>query len=1104
MNEKQSFTQRIVEVFLSGNLSVMLILISLLCGAVALYVTPREEEPQIVVPLADVFVSAPGLSAEEMEKKVATRLEKLLYQIDGVEYVYSMSRPGLAIVTVRFYVGENRENSLVKIYNKIQSNVDQVPASITGWVVKPLEIDDVPIVNLTLWSERPEAYSDYALRRIAEELAIRLQSVPNTNRVEVIGGRPRVVRVELSSERMAAHTASALEIAQALAVSNTQRAAGGFSQLNQAMLVDAGVFLSGVDAVRSLVVGVHDGRPVYLRDVAEIVDGPDELVRTSWIGFGPADQQRAGDGDYYPAVHLSVAKKKGTNAVNVARAVERKVAALEATLLPDGVHVRTTRNYGETSNDKVNELVENLLVALIIVIGLIVFTLGTREALIVAVAVPITFSLTLLVNYLCGYTINRVTLFALTLALGLVVDDPIVDVENIYRHLRMQKESPLRAVLSAVNEVRPPIILATLAVIISFIPMFFITGMMGPYMRPMALNVPLSMLMSLVVAFTVTPWMSYHMLKGDAAKGHGHEPLVTEKTLTYRLYAATLRPLLRSPLLSWTLLLVTLALLLFAGWLGAARLVPLKMLPFDNKNEFQLVLDMPEGTTLESTDAAARALGGVLRTVPEVVDFEVYCGMASAMDFNGLVRHYYLRTGQNVADLRVNLLPKRERVQQSHEILLRIRKQLEETAVAWGGNLKLVEVPPGPPVISTLTVEIYGGLDRPYSDLAAAAGRVAERLRREPYVVDVDTTVEADQTNWVFTTDREKAALSGVSTADVAQTVALALSGRTATSLHVQTEVNPLDIILRLPLPERSSLEDLRSLYLKGQTGTMVQLGAIGEFRPTVEDQSIYHKNLERVVYVFAEMAGRAPAEAIMDVSTDLVAAGTPERAHPRPLAARSYYHNGGGDPWNLPPGTRAVWNGEGEWKITLDVFRDLGIAFGAACIGIYILLIFQTGSYFMPLILMISIPLTMIGIMPGFYLLNHLTTPVAGYPNPVFFTATAMIGMIALSGIAVRNAILLIEFVHEALKRGESLEAALIGSGAVRFRPIFLTAGVALLAAWPITLDPVFSGLAWALIFGLFVSTAFTLVVIPVVYDLVYRKRKGHGLAPAPPAQES
>ena len=1151
----ESLTQRIVEVFLRGNLSVMLILVSLLVGAVALLVTPREEEPQIVVPLADVYVFAPGLSAEQIERQIATRLEKLLYQIDGVEYVYSMSRAGSLIATVRFYVGENRENSLVKIYNKIQSNTDYVPADVQGWVVKPVEIDDVPIVNVTLWSEDEKRYDDYALRRLADEIEIQLQSVKNTNKTSVIGGRPRVVRVELNNEALAARQTSPLEVAWALGVSNVRLAAGQFDQNDRSLLVDAGTFIEGPDALPSLVVAVIDGAPVYLKDVAEIKDGPDEPASYTWIGFGPAQRaisdlglgisdsrtSKAGNPQsairnpqsFFPAVNIAVAKKKGANAVWVANAVEKKLRELEKTYLPDGVHALITRNYGETANDKVNELVEGLAIAVLIVIALIAFSLGWKEAFIVTVAVPITFSLTLIINYLAGYTINRVTLFALTLALGLVVDDPIVDVENIYRHFKMRKERPLRAVLSAVNEVRPPIILATLAVIISFIPLFFISGMMGPYMRPMALNVPLAMLMSLVVAFTITPWMSYHILKSDYGKKE--EPWVLEKTPAYRIYSRLLNPFLASRAMAWGLLITMAALLLFACWLGAARLVPLKMLPFDNKNEFQIVVDMAEGTTLERTDAAARALADYLRTVPEARNFTVYSGLSSPMDFNGMVRHYYLRRGAKVADVRVNLLAKRDRQQQSHEIVLRIRKDLEAIAAQWGAKIKLVEMPPGPPVISTVTAEVYGDPDTPYGQIQLGARVVAERLRYEPLVTDIDTTAEEDQAKWVFDVDKEKAALSGVSTDDVARTVQLALSGMPAARLEIPTEVNPLQIILRLPRADRSSIEKLKSLYVKGRPGIaqvreasglraagvpIVQLGEIGTFRETIEDKTIYHKNLERVAYVFAEMAGRAPAEAIVDTIKDQFqgtfekrsvsgaagaagATGDDPKSYveqgkqPVPLNDRDYFKNGGGVRWFTPKGARVVWNGEGEWNITLDDFRDLGLAFAAACVGIYILIVYQTGSYFMPLILMISIPLTMIGIMPGFWLLNHFgARAVGGFPNPAFFTATAMIGMIALSGIAVRNAILLIEFVHEALKRGESLHDALVGSGVVRARPIFLTAGAAMLAAIPITLDPIFSGLAWALIFGLFVSTVFTLVVIPVTYDLVYRNRPGHGLA--------
>jgi multidrug efflux pump subunit AcrB len=1102
-----SLTQRIVERFLDSNLSILVISASLLLGAAALWVTPREEEPQIVVPLADVHVSAPNLDASEVERLVTTPLEKLLYQIDGVEHVYSMSRPGAAVVTVRFHVGENREDSLVKIYNKVHSNTDLVPAAVRAWVVKPVEIDDVPILNVTLWSADTALHDDFALRRIAEEVAIRLQAVEGTNAVQVVGGRPRRVVVELDPRSLAARRTSALEVAWALGVSDVRAATTGFDQADERFLVDVGDVFRDAATLASAVVNVVDGVPVLLRDVAAVRDGPDEARSYSWIGLAASEEKASfSAASFLPAVHVSVAKKRGTNAVRIAEVVERRLAELARQLFPEGVSYTVTRNHGETANDKVNELVEGLAVAVVIVIGLIALTLGWREALVIAIAVPITFALTLAVNDLLGYTINRVTLFALTLALGLVVDDPIVDVENIYRHLRMRLEPPRRAVLSAVREVRPPIILATLAVIVSFVPLFFITGMMGPYMRPMALNVPVAMLMSMGVAFTITPWLAYHALKDEAALGKD-EPWQLEKSPVYRAYRAILDPLLAERHRSF-LLLVSMG-LLFAGALvlAALRLVPLKMLPFDNKNEFQIVVDLPEGTTLERTDAVARELAEVTARAAEVTNFTVYSGLPSPMDFNGLVRHYHLRHGANVADIRVNLIDKDERAAQSHEIVLRLRPDIEAAARRAGARVKLVETPPGPPVIATITAEIYGRPELPYATLQDAALSLAARLEREPLVTDVDTTVEAEQRAWVFDVDKEKAALSGIATEDVARTVTLALEGLHAAAVHARNEANPLEVLLRLPRAERSSLEDLRALYLKGRPGyvqrretgglraapiPMVQLGEVGQFREATREQTIYHKDLDRVAYVFAETAGRAPAEAILDVSADRESA----EASPRSLEARSYFRSGGGDPWNLPAGTWAVWSGEGEWQITLDVFRDLGAAFAVACLGIYVLLVYQTGSYFMPLILMISIPLTVIGIIPGFWLLNAVSGGTIGpYPNPVFFTATAMIGMIALSGIAVRNAILLIEFVHERLAAGEELRAAMLASGAVRLRPIFLTAGTAMLAAWPITLDPIFSGLAWALIFGLFVSTAFTLIVIPVTYDLAYRNRPGHGL---------
>ncbi|HKJ24934.1 MAG TPA: efflux RND transporter permease subunit, partial [Myxococcota bacterium] len=1102
-------------------------------GFLALWITPREEEPQIVVPMADVHVQAPGLPAAEVERQVATRLEKLLYQIDGVEYVYSMSTTGRAVITVRFYVGEDREDSLVKIYNKIHSNTDRVPPAVTSWVVKPLEIDDVPIVIATLWSDRPAAIDDHALRRIAEEVEIELQALPETNRTQVVGGRPRAVRVELDAEALAARQTAALDVAWALGVSDTRRRAGAFDRADVFVPVDAGGLLSTVEELGGLVVNVVDGTPVFLADVATIHDGPAERTSYTWIGFGageprapPAAADAAPLPGLYPAVHVAVAKQKGSNAVTVARRVEARLAEIERTHLPEGVHVRVSRNYGETANDKVNELVEGLAVAIVIVIGLIAWSLGWREGLVVAVAVPITFGLTLLVNYFAGYTINRVTLFALILSLGLVVDDPIVDVENVFRHLSLRRQAPLDAVRTAVNEVRPPILLATFAVIVSFLPMLFITGMMGPYMRPMALNVPLAMLMSLVVAFTITPWLAWRALRGHAARERPPAPPVEESGL-YRFYAAALSPFLDDRRRARALLGVMTALFVGALALGALRQVPLKMLPFDNKNEFQVMIDPPEGTTLERTDALARRLGEVLRAAPEVRDFSVYSGLASPMDFNGMVRHYFLREGPHVAEIRANLVHKRDREAQSHAILLRLRDDLEAVAAEAGARIALVEVPPGPPVLATIVAEIYGDPDVPYARLRQAARRVEARLRREPRVADVDSTVEADHERLVVRVDQEKAALSGVAREDVARTLELALDGLDAARLHVEGEVNSLPVRLRLPRASRSGEEWLDGITLLGRPGIVkvreggglrdapipvVPVGELVRAERLAAEPAIYHKDLRRVAYVYAEPVGRAPAEAIVDVEADRApaVAGTAPPADdaapadpPRPLGLRTYLWNGGGDPWSLPPGTHVVWNGEGEWKITLDVFRDLGLAFAAALVGIYFLLVFQTRSYAMPFVLMISIPLTAIGILPGFWILNLIAGgSVAGHPDPIFFTATAMIGMIALAGIAVRNAILLIEFVHEALRRGEPLREALVQSGAIRTRPILLTAGTAMLAAVPITLDPIFSGLAWALIFGLFVSTAFTLLVVPVTYDLVYRDRPGHGL-PAAAARE-
>jgi len=1056
MEERRRFLTGVVESFLRGNLTVLVIIVSLIAGLLALLVTPREEEPQIVVPLADVFVSYPGGTAEEVERLVSSRLERMLYQIDGAEYVYSMSRPGMSIVTVRFFVAEDREDSLIKLYNKIHQNVDQVTPGIAGWVVKPIEIDDVPIVNAALYSE---VYDTHALYRVAEEVVGKLQHIPDSAKITIHGGQPRVVRVYIDAERLAAYGMTALEIMQRLKVSNAQLAAGSFQQGNAELSVEAGSFLRDVHEVGNLMVGVYEDRPVYLRDVADVIDGPEETASLTRFRFGPASGKSTGKS--YSAVTVAVAKKKGSNAVWVARQVRETLDRLRKDIIPDEVNVRITRNYGQTANDKVNDLVTSLALAIVTVIGLLAFTMSWREGLIVALAVPITYSLTLLCNYLLGYTINRVTLFALILALGLLVDDPIAGVENIERHLRLRERPRLQAVAYAMNEIMPPIVLSTLAIIIAFTPMFFITGMMGPYMRPMALNVPIAVLMSTVVALTVTPWLSNKLLR--RGNGDKRKSVEIDQTPVFRVYNHLVGPLVDSRRKSAFVLVLMGVLFAFSVALALTGLVPLKMLPFDNKNEFQVLVDMDESETLESTDAVVREIENYLMTMPEVTDVTSTVGEASPMDFNGMVRHYYLRQGPGTADLRVNILHRDDREMDSHAITLRIRKDITDIARGSGARTKIIEVPPGPPVLSTVVAEIYGEPYHAYDDLIRASSLVKERMASEEGVVDLDDSVEEHRRKMFFEVDKEKAGRNGISTEEIVQTLRIALAGMPAGIVHAPTEQNELPIVLRLPRAMRSSVSSLKTVPVKGRTGHMVQIGELGTFREEACDRTIHHKNQERVVYVTAEMAGRGPAYAV--------------------LAMQSHFKN---EP--LPAGFTVNWRGEGEWKITLDVFRDLGIAFSVALLGIYVLLVYETASYLLPVVIMLSIPLTMIGIMPGFWLLNVIAArSVGGFDNPIFFTATAMIGMIALSGIVVRNAIVLIDFIRSARDRGTPLRRAIVESGAVRLRPILLTAGTTMLGAWPITFDPIFSGLAWSIIFGLFVSTIFTLIVVPVVYKLIY-----------------
>jgi len=1055
--------RRLVRAFLTGPLSPLFLVVAAACGAIAVVGTPREEEPQIVVPTADVLVSFPGASAEEVEHLVATPLEKLLWQIEGVEHVYSISRRDGAMVTVRFLVGTDREKALVRIQSRIDAHRDEAPPGVAGWVVRPIEIDDVPIVSLTLWSPTADGNT---IRRVAEELAARLDATPDLSKTEVIGGLPREVRVELDPEALAGHGLSPLSVAGALRAADASLSAGGFDRVDRRTGVAAGPFLRDRKEVEALVVGAHADRPVHLKDVARVIDGPAEATSATRISFGASVAREEGveAGRAFPAVTLALSKKKGTNAVTVAQDVLIRARAAARDVLPTDVRLRVTRNSGATADEKVDELLVHLMLAIVTVVGLVAFSLGWREGLIVAAAVPVTFALTLLVNLLAGYTINRVTLFALVLSLGLVCDDPIVDVENIHRHFARRRLPPLDAVLEAVNEVRPPVIVATLAVILSFLPMLFITGMMGPYMRPMAVNVPVAMAMSLLVAFTVTPWMAHLLLR--STWGRGHDPAHARPGLLERGYRALVGLFLDRALPRLALFASVAALLVGAMALAATGEVPLKMLPYDNKSELQVVLDLPEGSTLETTDRATRDVERYLATVPEATDVTAYVGEPSPVDFNGLVRHYAMRRAPHLADVRVNLVGKHARAQQSHEIALRLRHDLEAIAARFGAALKIVETPPGPPVLATLVAEVRGPPDRGWPELIAAAKEVERRLAAERGVVDVDDMAEVTHPRLDFVLDKEKAALHGVHTADVVRTLRLALAGDEPATVHDADERMPLRLRLVLGRADRSGPDELSRLRIAGGAGTLVPLAEIGRFVPRDDDQPVLHKDLERTMFVLGEVAGRSPAEAVL--------------AMQRSLAQRP-----------LPGGIRAEWAGEGEWKVTVDVFRDLGIAFLVALMAIYVLLVVETRSFGMPGIVMLAIPLGAIGIFPGFWLLNRATaSDVGGYANPVWFTATGMIGMIALAGIVVRNSIILIDFVRHRRAQGVALREAILQSGVSRFRPILLTAGAAMLGAWPITLDPIFSGLAWSLIFGILASTAFTLVIVPVAYHLLERRK--------------
>lgn len=1092
MSTDMNWISRIVAWALGGLTPVFIMVFAIAAGVLALQLTPREEEPQIVVPMIDVLVEAPGLSAQQVERQVTTPLEKLLAQIPGVEHIYSSSLSGKASATLRFYVGEDREDSLLNTYNKLYSNQDKIPPVVSRWQLRPVEVDDVPIVMLALWSEDARRYGDFELRRMADEIANYLQAIPQTSEVEVVGGRPRSINIWIDPEALAARKTTSQDIVTALSVSNILRGAGDWTLGSESVVLEAGDVLRSLEELESLVVNVVDGAPVYLRELARIEDGPAEANNYSWISFANKADARLKD---RPMVAISVAKQAGSNAVRVAGDIHQRMAQLQRELLPPEVQVTVLRDYGQTADDKVNQLSSSLAFAVFTVVVFIGVFLGWRPALVVGLAVPVCYGITLALDLALGYTINRVTLFALILSLGLLVDDPITGVDNIERHLRKGSASVRDRIVAAIMEIRVPLLMSTLTIVLAFAPLAFITGMMGPYMAPMAFNVPLSVITSTVVAFLVTPWLALKILKPPVAEARP-DPAASRPSIYRRLLSPFLNDRRKAKALLW----VVLGLFLVAAILPVFRLVPLKLLPFDNKSEIQLLVDMPEGTTLENTAAYVRSVVSQVERVPEVDSIASFVGQPSAIDFNGMVRRYYQREAPHLADVRINLIDKSEREHQSHAVVLRLRELLAPM-ITGDIKIRVVEVPPGPPVLSTLVAEIYAGTLLPYSVQQEAAARIASRLEREPHVVEVDTTVGADQARLRFVTDKPKAALSGISSDDIAQQLQMANAGEVAGYLHLPRELQPLPITMRRPIAERFSESDLLSLQVKGRAGIvkqttatgldsapqpLVALGELGHFERQLADRPILHKDLRPVVYVMAELSGRTPAEVIADIHADMGS----ESKDVSNWQSRNFISPGGGDGWSLPAGTEVIWGGEGEWRITIRVFRDMGLAFAFALVAIFLVLRAQTASSSMSLIIMSSIPLTIIGIMPGFWILNQFgEREIAGAPEPVLFTATAMIGMIALAGIVVRNSLILVEFINQALAEKMEIKEALLEAGTVRMRPVLLTAGTTMLGNLVITLDPVFNGLAIAIIFGTIASTLFTLLVVPVVYLLVFDK---------------
>ncbi len=1064
---KDGLAGKIAKSFIGSKLTILLMIVFMVIGVYSSLLIPREEEPQINVPMADIMIGYPGASPKEVESRVIKPLEKVISNIKGVEYVYSTSMKEQGILIVQFYVGEDIERSFVKMYNEINRHMDLMPKGVTMPLIKARAIDDVPILGLTLWSE---TYDDYQIKQIAQELTNEIEKVKNVSVTKKIGGRNRQLRVILDKDKMAASGLDFLEVSKMIKANNQQLSAGTIVSKDTAFLIDTGRFLETVEDVENLVVGVQQNNPIYLKQIAKIVDGPELPKEYVALGFGGASEKITTYKSEYPAVTISVAKKKGADAMTISEGILKQIEHLKRTLIPNDVHVEVTRNYGATANEKVSELLIHLFGSIIAVTLVVMLAMGWRGGLVVFLSVPITFALTLLSYYLMDYTLNRITLFALVFVTGIVVDDSIIIAENMHRHFKMKRLPFKQAALYAINEVGNPTILATFTVIAAVLPMAFVSGMMGPYMAPMPIGASIAMILSLFVALTITPYLGYIFLRekdnGKQEEDEDEDEVKKlERTFIYRMYEKFERPLIESPLKRWLFLGITVVLLIASMSLFFTKGVAVKMLPFDNKNEFQIVIDMPEGTTLERTAVVTKEISQYLKTQPEIVDYQSYVGTSAPITFNGLVRHYDLRRGSNVADIQVNLTDKHDRTLQSHDIARSLRPIVQKIGKKYNANVKVVEVPPGPPVLSTIVAEIYGP---EYEAQIAVAQQVKIILNTTADVVDVDWMVEDDQATFEFIIDKEKAMLYGVAPQQIAYTMNMALSERAITSLYDEAASNQIGIVLTLEEKEKSTIQDIAQLQVLSNQGNLVSIGDLVQIKERQSDKSIFRKNQKRVVYVTADMAGKleSPVYAILGMSDRLK-----DIKLPQGYTLEEKYSN---QP-ELEENFTVKW--DGEWQITLDVFRDLGMAFIGVIAIIYILIVGWFQNFKAPIVMMVAIPLSLIGIILGHWLLG------------AFFTATSFIGMIALAGIMVRNSVLLIDFVNLRLEEGVPLKQAVIEAGAVRTMPILLTAGTVVIGAFVILFDPIFQGLAISLMGGTIVSTILTLLVVPLVYYLIERK---------------